>query len=234
MWLLGARVTSLLLRSNAVPQLDEEERVPLLALADNVLALVELLGLDDIGDLCALIGVHGVEQLDLGEEGFVSLALCDSSTLDDMVEARAIKCKEHGVRHGLDVGGSWSVVEECEFAEGLSGLVVLQELWFFPRLRGSCALQRALIDDIKEISVIVLLNHVIAFPMNVRKRVLTKLRELLLLHSINYNAFVFVIEHLEHEGQVKLLKDPRALGLRFRDNSRLVVLFFVEGPVSFG
>ena len=94
------------LQSDCISLFDEVESVSFVALADDQVAGPELLRPERLGDGHALVAVHGLEQLDAGEEVFVLAALVDGGFLHDVVEGLSVERPEHAVCEGADGRGS--------------------------------------------------------------------------------------------------------------------------------
>lgn len=81
------------------------ESISFVALSDYQVSRPEFLRTECFSDGHAFVAVHGLEQLDAGEETFVSVAFVDGGFFDDVVERLAVKRPEHAVGERSDGGG---------------------------------------------------------------------------------------------------------------------------------
>jgi len=175
--------------------LNEEERVADVALADDSVPGFEADGLESVCDLGALVGVETGEDVDLGEEGLVAVALADSRILHDVGEGVAVERPEDAVGLRADRGHAGRVVEESELAEGLAGVVCLEKFLGRRGVGAFVALEVSLFHD----------EHLVA-GSSLLDDDFSSL-EAFLFHGVDDDLFVLGVERGEHEVACEALVD---------------------------
>lgn len=115
---LDGLIARVLLEDLGLARLDHEESLTLVPLADDGGAVGELLRLERVGDLAALVEGEGGEQGDLLEEGLVHAAALEGAVHEDAAECDAVEGPQRAVGFRADDRGrARGVVHEGQFAE---------------------------------------------------------------------------------------------------------------------
>mmetsp|Transcript_108340 Transcript_108340/g.349715 ORF Transcript_108340/g.349715 Transcript_108340/m.349715 type:complete len:217 (+) Transcript_108340:3-653(+) len=100
--------------------LDDVELGAGLALAHHVLPVPEALRLQGVGELRALVGVHGAQQGHLGQEAVVAVTLLLSGLPHDVVEGVPVQLPTDAGPLALNGGGARAIVKQRELTEDVA------------------------------------------------------------------------------------------------------------------
>ena len=150
-------------RRHTIPLNDHIEAtvVTVIALLDDLVSIFEPLFSERVGKFGSLLSFHQFEDFYFFQEIVIFFSLKLNSFLYDVVEGLPVKGPELAL-FGLanDGGCSGRVVKQSQFSERFTLSIVLQELvlriiWAHP----SSASELSRLDQIKVISIIILLNN---------------------------------------------------------------------------
>ena len=207
------------LSSDALTFLDEVELVALLTGPDHVVTSLEALLNEGIREDRPLIAIHALEDLNLCEEFLILLTALARGILDDVVEGAAVKGPEEGVRVCYDGGRAWGVIEQCQFSEGFTCLVLLQEGSLGLTAENLGAGQDTALYHEKLSTILALGDDRVACS------------EAFFFHGTHYNEEFLIIQRLEEEGMLQASAYLSLSLLGLFDNSRLEVTLLVPCTV---
>ena len=104
---------------------DEVELVSIVAFINDEVIFIKIFLFKCICDLQPLIGIHGRQDIDTREEGFVLRSLSRGCILHDVVEGVSVQAPNDTVSLGKNGCRSWCVIEKCQLSKAISWLVVL-------------------------------------------------------------------------------------------------------------
>uniref|UniRef100_A0A7S3HZM5 Uncharacterized protein n=1 Tax=Favella ehrenbergii TaxID=182087 RepID=A0A7S3HZM5_9SPIT len=201
---------------NALARDQQVEVVTFLALSNDGLPCSEAVLLDGVSDLASLVVVHGLQNGDGLQEVFVLVALVLSGILHDVVEGVSVELPERNGGLGHNRRCSRRVVEQGQLSEGVAWLVSLQECCFLVLgLHAPRAIQLALLHDVEDRASLIL-----------RDDGGSRL-ELLLLHRIDDDVKLGLVQGLEHERHLQAHLYFVFHLLRLRHHVGLILLLFV-------
>lgn len=207
------------LSSDALTFLDEVELVALLTGPNDEVTSLEALLNESIREDRALIAIHALEDLDLREEIFIFLTAFARGILDNVVEGATVEGPKERVRVCYDSGRAWGVIEKCQFSEGFTCLVLLQEGGLSLTAEDLGAGEDTTLYDEKLSTILALGDDCVTCS------------EALFFHGIHYNEEFLIIQRLEEEGMLQTSAYLCLSLLRLIDDSWLEVTLLVPCTV---
>ena len=207
------------LSGDALTFLNEVELVALFTGPNHVVTSLETLLNEGIREDRALVAIHALEDFHLCEEFLILLAALARGILDDVVEGATVEGPEERVRICYDGGRAWGVIKQCQFSEGLTRLVLLQESRFCLSTEKLGAQEDTALYHEKLSAILALGDDCVTCS------------ESFFFHGTHYNEEFLIIQRLEEEGvlQTSAYLSLSLLGLF--DNSRLEVTLLVPCTV---